>query len=104
MKELALKHGRVALVDDEDYERCIKHKWHLTAAGYVKKGRGGGVFFVKGHRYEYPAVTLHRFVLHKEIPTTLDIDHIDGNPLNNQKSNLRVMTRSAHTRRHRREE
>ena len=97
MKELILKHGRIALVDDEDYERCAKYKWHITAKGYVKKGHGSG--FINGHYYQ--AVYLHRFVLHEDIPLSLDIHHIDGNKLNNQKENLTVMTRSKHMRKHR---
>jgi len=30
MKEIVLTKGQVALVDDVDYERVAKHKWHAV--------------------------------------------------------------------------
>jgi hypothetical protein len=77
MKEIDLPHNQVALVDDEDYERCKNIKWHMGAKGYVMSNKG---------------VYLHRFIMNT--PKGLDTDHIKGNKLDNRKSKLRVATRS----------
>lgn len=81
MKEIALANGRgVALVDDEDYERLSAESWRLRLSGnsrYAVSGDG---------------VLMHRMIL--ETPAGMDTDHVDLNGLNNQRSNLRVATRS----------
>lgn len=70
----------VALVDDDDYERVNARRWYLGSQGYVTRGRGGC------------RVYLHRWLL--DAPDGMDVDHIDGNALNNQRANLRLCTRS----------
>ena len=68
------------LVDDEDFERIKKHTWHRDN-GYIKTNMNG------------KNTKLHRFILDITDSQIL-IDHIDRNPLNNQKSNLRICDRS----------
>ena len=75
--------GRVALVDDEDYDRLAAIPWQ--------------VFRDKYHRTEYAKCTsgplkskfMHRIIL--GLPSYA-IDHRDGNGLNNQRHNLRCAT------------
>jgi hypothetical protein len=80
--------GKVALVDDEDYDRIIKYSWYIAYTGidcrkfYVRRGTWNG----KRHSIGY----LHREVMN--ITGKVLIDHIDGDTLNNQKSNLRIAT------------
>lgn len=76
MKEINLKGGSVALVDDEDYDFLMKRKW-CVCLGYAVGGRG-------------PA-KMHRLVLDAK-PGEI-VDHIDRNKLNNQRSNLRIVDR-----------
>ncbi len=74
MKTIKLTQCKVALVDDEDYERLSVYKWHYNS-GYVKNVKKG---------------FLHSLLL--VAPRGLYIDHINGNPLDNRKCNLRVVT------------
>lgn len=69
---------RIALVDDDVYEREKGHRWKLDRSGYPYRTIRG----VK--RWNY----LHHAVLGGRAPG-LVADHIDGNPLNAQRSNLR---------------
>jgi hypothetical protein len=81
MREIKLTNSDlVALVDDEDYAAASEVKWRplKTAAG---------------HTYAYTGkILLHRLVT--KAPKGLIVDHIDGDGLNNQKSNLRLCTHS----------
>lgn len=86
MKEIQLTQGRVALVDDEDYEYLSQWKW------YAKNGRGD-LFYAYRAIYNKGVQTLikmHRLIM--EAPSDMEVDHIDRNGLNNQKHNLRICT------------
>jgi hypothetical protein len=67
-----------ALIDIEDVERCKMHKWHLHKGKYV-------IASLK----ENQKIHLHRFVL--SYSGTEDVDHINRNPLDNRKCNLRIV-------------
>lgn len=85
MMKIELKNGKNIIVDASDYEEIAKHGWHISHNGYAirrveKKGEPKRVIY-----------------MHKQIfgeKGSFDIDHIDGNKLNNSKSNLRLATRS----------
>lgn len=88
MKEIPLTRGYVALVDDDDYERVSVYKWHVDSRGM----RQNTVYATRA----LPAPDrkksqqLHRLIMNA--PADLDVDHIDGNGLNCQKSNMRLAT------------
>lgn len=88
MREIRLTKGAVALVDDEDYERVARYRWHLHSAGYA--GRSAGTRATRHY------VLLHRFIL--DPPSGVQVDHADMDKLNNQRSNLRLCTRSQNLR------
>ena len=79
MREIPLTQGRVALVDDEDYERVIQHSW-CVVRGYVQTSLK--------NRHIY----LHRYIMHAQKGT--EVDHRNQNTLDCRKSNLRICTRS----------
>lgn len=87
MKQIPLTQGKFALVDDDDFERVSQFKWnacHKRHTWYAHRSKKA-----KPYRYTY---SMHRFIMDE--PEGLEVDHIDGNGLNNQKSNLRIATRS----------
>jgi hypothetical protein len=84
VKEILLTRGAVAKVDDEDYGICSVRRWWLTSDGYARA------------RFYYEQVGLHVFVmrLHHIILPGHVVDHLNGDRLDCQKSNLRICTRS----------
>jgi len=78
MKEIKLTQGKVAIVDDEDFEKLSMFKWQLSSYGYAK------AVINKRHTF------MHRLIMNA--PEGMVVDHIDGDRLNNIKKNLRVCT------------
>lgn len=80
-----LGNGHEAIVDLEDLPRLSRSRW------YTKKQRGGLYYayrcvMINGARKRIP---MHREVI-GDIPDKMEVDHINGNGLDNRKSNLRV--------------
>lgn len=84
MKTIPLTQGKVAFVDDADYEAVMQFKWHACkrdrtfyAARGIRKPNG-----------EKSIQLLHRFLM----PGVAQIDHRDGNGCNDQRENIRPAT------------
>jgi hypothetical protein len=85
VKQIELTKGKFATVDDIDYPRVSQFKWTLDSNGYaVRKATIGPKSTRK--------ILLHRFIT--GAPKGFDVDHKDGDPLNNTRANLRVCTRA----------
>lgn len=98
MKQILLTQGKVALVDDEDFERVNQYKWQYSPAGkgYAKRGKQIKLGFWK---YKVITILMHRYIMGVENePRGVEIDHINRNPLDNRKANLRVCDRSINMR------
>lgn len=84
-------------VDDQDYELLKDRRWCLAAlrGGYVRQSTQQALNRGES-RY------LHRVLLKpKENPTKFVVDHLDHDPLNNQRSNLQLVPHCLNVRRRR---
>lgn len=97
MKVIKLTRGRVALVDDEDYNELSKYTWHAikgNSTWYATRSvyLGGG----RKNR-KTTSIIMHRQIMgasgHLDV-----VDHADHDGLNNQKSNLRKTNHSGNNR------
>jgi hypothetical protein len=87
-KEIPLTRGKIALVDDEDFEELNKYLWSAIrkrkifyAIRTVLKADGG-----------HMNIEMHQQIL--EVSDGLKVDHINGNGLDNRRCNLRPCTNS----------
>lgn len=83
MKTIELTQGKVAIVDDCDYERLVAMgSWYFHLGYAVRKERLPNG---KGHN-----VRMHRSIL--DAQDGIHVDHINGDKLDNRRSNLRLCT------------
>lgn len=88
MKEIPLTRGYVALVDDEDFEWLSQWKWCVHFGG-TKYGKPYAMRRSGDH-----TMRIHRLVMGCTKGDGRHIDHINGNSLDNRRSNLRDCTPS----------
>lgn len=88
-KIITTKSGHEILIDEEDWDKVKDITWYVVNAPKTKYVMGApkGYHGVGKRIYHL----LHRLIM--DAPKGMDVDHIDGNGLNNQKDNLRVCTR-----------
>ena len=83
-KIINLTKNQVTVVDDDDYPNLNKYKWYTATSG---KYLYAGIKTSDGK-----LVLMHRQIM--GFPSYVYIDHIDGDGLNNRRSNLRLVNNS----------
>lgn len=85
--------GMFALVDDKDFDDLNKFKWYAW--------KGGNNFYAYTMRFDIVSKKQKRIGMHRYImntPKGLVTDHINGNGLDNRRSNLRICTHAENIR------
>lgn len=94
MKKIPLRNvqGRTrgyALIDDTDYKRVSRMRWHMVPRKYATYAMGS---YKDGQTGKWKRIFLHRFIL-KARPG-LVVDHINHNGLDNRRKNIRACSSS----------
>lgn len=89
MKTIYTKNGDEILVDDEDFIWASWFSWYVNSHGYAVHTR-----WLRGKTH---GVLMHRMMF-MEIPEGMQVDHINGNKLDNRRCNLRLCTHSENMR------
>jgi hypothetical protein len=79
MAEIQLINGGTALVDDDDLNLVSRFRWSRATGGYIKTSIAKSV-----------NLSMHRLIMVPDRGKV--VDHINGNPSDNRKCNLRVCT------------
>jgi hypothetical protein len=84
MQLIPISNGQFAKVDDEDFDLVKDYHWHMDGAGYARTN-------VWRNNRKDSAPRMHRLII-SDVETSLHIDHVNGDKLDNRRSNLRVTT------------
>ena len=96
------------LYDAEDHDKVSNHKWRLRkdsparpdmfyVVATIDHPDGSWHTCPNGNkRKRQTTLSIHRLIM--DAPKGMEVDHINGNPLDNRKSNLRICTRSENER------
>lgn len=89
-----------AIVDAEDYEHLSQWAWKLTNGAATRTQHVGTVGDWREGKRRDKTILMHRLVMNT--PDGMDTDHINRNPLDNRKVNLRVCTHAENRRNNKR--
>lgn len=84
VKLIPLTKGQFAIIDIEDYDQLMQCKW------YVKDSKVDTSLYAV-RKPDFGIVRMHRVIM--DAPKGMEVDHINGNGLDNRRCNLRLCTR-----------
>lgn len=105
MREITLSKGKVAIVDDEDFERVSQFNWYASQESRnglkcyaVRRALKGEPDYRPGRKTK---IRLHRWILGlPALPTDgMVVDHKNGNSLDCRRENLEIVTQQENMRR-----
>jgi len=88
MKKILLTQDKIAFVDDEDYEKLNQFRWYPSYNGRHTHCIAIRVIKTKGE--ERKIEKMHRLIMNPS--SGMEVDHVNGETLDNRKSNLRICT------------
>lgn len=86
--EIKLTQGHITIIDDEDYAIIAGYKWNA----YIRSNKLLWATATIRIRGKNASVRMHRLIT--KATKDQDVDHINGNGLDNRKINLRFCTKS----------
>lgn len=93
-KELIIEsptHGQFkVLYDAEDEDKINEHIWHIKKRYKSSNTYGAAAYFLGG------TLRIHQLIMNT--PKGMHTDHINGNPLDNRKENLRICSPQQNSR------
>lgn len=90
MKEIQLTNGKVAIVDDDDYDELVRHRWYA-----YRDYRSHHLWYAcrsTGQHKKQKKMLMHRVIL-GALPGE-KVDHVNRDGLDNRKDNLRLCDNS----------
>ena len=81
--KIPLTQGKFTLIDKDDFNKINQYIWHFD-----------GRYAATNHKRKH--LRLHRILLN--VPPKFHTDHINGNPLDNRKFNLRICSQTENIR------
>ncbi len=92
MREIPLTQGKVVFVDDADFEKVCKYRWYAAS----NKGQYWQAVRCARHgKGKQKTMLMSRLIMNA--PAGRVVDHINGDSLDNRRSNLRVCGQSENT-------
>jgi AP2 domain/HNH endonuclease len=90
VKHIELTQGKIAVVDDADYDSLCQHSWYYYKYAKENTGYAARMQWQPDKQYQ------RKVLMHREImgdPPGQQIDHRDGDGLNNTRANLRIVSK-----------
>jgi len=90
-KQISLTKGQCAIIDESDYELIKQYRWRFIPPKNDRNTGYAAAHIATETGYCY-TVQMHRLLMNP--PDDMQVDHINGNGLDNRRANLRICNRS----------